>query len=153
MKNRILVVEDDRDIRDILLLNLELSGYAYSAFEDGAAALASLDTDCRYDLALLDVMLPGTDGFAMLGPLKSFGIPVIFLTAKADVVSRVHGLRDGAEDTIVKPFEMLELLARVEKVLERSGKAQKQFAYRDLNVDLSARSVTKSGVPIHLQPL
>lgn len=153
MKNRILVVEDDRDIRESLVLNLDLSGYAHAAFEDGAEALRALESDHRFDLALLDVMLPGVDGFTMLSDLKLYGIPVIYLTAKTDVASRVHGLKEGAEDYIIKPFEMLELLVRIEKVLERTGKARREFVYHDLTVDLTTREVLLCGEAMHLQPL
>ena len=151
--NRILIVEDDRDIRDSLVLNLELSGYAYAALEDGAAAAAFLEKDHAFDLALLDVMLPGLDGFALMEYMKRCGIPVIYLTAKTDVQSRVHGLKDGAEDYIVKPFEMLELLVRIEKTLERTGKLVKTLHFHDLAIDREKHLVTKGGVPVHLQPL
>lgn len=153
MKNRIMIVEDDRDIRESLALNLELSGYEYKAFEDGGEAMRSLEADAHYDLALLDVMLPGMDGFLLLSPMRAHNIPVIFLTAKADLASRVHGLRDGAEDYIVKPFEMLELLVRIEKVLERTGKGRTEMEYHDVHIDLKKRSVTRNGELMHLQPL
>ncbi len=153
MKNRILIVEDDRDIRESLALNLDLSGYEYVALEDGAETAAYLETDHRFDLALLDVMLPGMDGFALMDPMKRYEIPVIYLTAKVDVNSRVYGLRDGAEDYIVKPFEMLELLVRIEKVLERNGRSRKTLEYHDLVVDTTMHAVWRGNVILHLQPL
>ena len=119
-RNRILVVEDDEAISKVIVKNLISTGYAATPFYDGAQAAESLSIDADYDLALLDVMLPGLDGFELMAYMKHYDIPVIYLTAKADVDSKIQGLRNGAEDYIVKPFEVLELLVRVEKVLERS---------------------------------
>lgn len=153
MKNRILIVEDDRDIRESLALNLDLSGYAYVALEDGAEVVRYLENDHRFDLALLDVMLPGLDGFSLMEEMKRYEIAVIYLTAKTDVKSRVYGLREGAEDYIVKPFEMLELLVRIEKILERTGRSRKTLEYRDLTVDTVMHAVWRGGEILHLQPL
>mgnify|MGYP000826349373 CR=1 FL=1 len=116
-KNRILVIEDDKDIADSIGLNLELSGYDYTIIDDGLEAAKRLSEDHSFDLALLDVMLPGLDGFELMAYMKHYDIPVIYLTAKADVDSKIQGLRNGAEDYIVKPFEVLELLVRVENCL------------------------------------
>lgn len=88
---------------------------------DGKEAAELLERDADFDLALLDIMLPGIDGFALMGYMKHHDIPVIYLTAKSDIDSKIQGLQDGAEDYIVKPFEILELLVRIEKVLERMG--------------------------------
>ena len=90
-------------------------------------------------------MLPGIDGFALMGYMKHHDIPVIYLTAKSDIDSKIQGLQDGAEDYIVKPFEILELLVRIEKVLERTGKMQQVLDVADLTINLMERSVRKNG--------
>lgn len=86
-------------------------------------------------------------------PLRAYGIPVLYLSAKADVPSRVHGLRLGAEDYLVKPFEMVELLVRMEKILSRTGRRGRTLRYRDIEIDTENRIVTKGGAPVALQPL
>lgn len=153
MANRILVVEDDPSISDFIANNLQYTGYEYEAFADGAQAVQSLQQDHAYDLALLDVMLPGADGFEILELAKKYNIPVIFLTAKADVSSKIKGLREGAEDYIVKPFEVLELLVRIEKVLDRMGKRNKVLRIRNITIQLEDRIVTQSGQEVALKPL
>ena len=152
-KNRILIAEDDNGISMAVSLNLELSGYEYTVFENGKETAQHLAQDHSYDLALIDVMLPGLDGFKLLEHVKKYNIPSVFLTAKTDVYSRVRGLKGGAEDYIVKPFEMLELLVRIEKILERTGKLASVLRYRDITIDLAARTVTQAGERIALQPL
>lgn len=152
-KNRILVIEDDKDIADSIGLNLELSGYDYTIIDDGLEAAKRLNEDHSFDLALLDVMLPGLDGFALMEHMQKYNIPVIYLTAKADVPSRIKGLKIGAEDYIVKPFSVLELLVRIEKVLDRAGKLNKVLRYHDITIDIEKRTVTKSGEIVPLQPL
>ena len=152
-KNRILVIEDDKDIADSIGLNLELSGYDYTIIDDGLEAAERLSEDHSFDLALLDVMLPGLDGFALMEHMQKYNIPVIYLTAKADVPSRIKGLKIGAEDYIVKPFSVLELLVRIEKVLDRAGKLNKVLRYHDITIDIEKRTVTKSGEIVPLQPL
>ena len=152
-KNRILIVEDDAGIAQSIGLNLDLSGYEYMILGDGLAVVDHLKVDHSFDLALLDVMLPGMDGFELLQYMQEYNIPVLYLTAKADVMSRVKGLRSGAEDYLVKPFEMLELLARIEKILARYDKLNKVLRYKDLTVDIEKRTVVKGGALIALQPL
>lgn len=152
-KNRILVIEDDKDIADSIGLNFELSGYDYTIIDDGLEAAKRLIEDHSFDLALLDVMLPGLDGFALMEHMQKYNIPVIYLTAKADVPSRIKGLKIGAEDYIVKPFSVLELLVRIEKVLDRAGKLNKVLRYHDITIDIEKRTVTKSGEIVPLQPL
>jgi DNA-binding response OmpR family regulator len=142
-KNRILIVEDDSGIAQSIALNLEMSGYDYLVIGDGLAVVEHLKSDHSFDLALLDILLPGLDGFALLEYMQQYNIPALYLTAKADVISRVKGLRNGAEDYIVKPFEMLELLARIEKILDRAGKLNKILRYRDITVDTEKRTVVK----------
>ncbi len=104
-------------------------------------------------LALVDVMLPGKDGFALMEDLQKARIPVIYLTAKSDVLSKVHGLKNGAEDYIVKPFEILELLVRMEKVLERTGRGRTRLQIRDVIIDLKKHRVTKNGQDVPLKPM
>lgn len=153
MKNRILVVEDDNAIAEAIGLNLMLSDYDYKLIDDGAAVAALLKEDHSFDLALLDVMLPNLDGFALMEHMERYNIPVLYLTAKIDLASRIKGLRLGAEDYIVKPFEMLELLVRIEKILARNGKLNSVIRYKDLTVDTEKRTVEKHGEQIRLQPL
>lgn len=151
--DRILIVEDDPYIAEAVGVHLELSGYEHTTLDDGRAAAEHLRDDHAYDLALLDVMLPGLDGFQLMEPLRAYGIPVLYLSAKADVPSRVHGLRLGAEDYLVKPFEMIELLVRMEKILSRTGRRGRTLRYRDIEIDTENRIVTKGGAPVALQPL
>jgi len=153
MKNRILVVEDDRAISDGITTNLECSGYECAVFADGREAANSLAQDHSYDLALLDIMLPGIDGFDLLAYMKKYNIPTIYLTAKNDTQSEVKGLRDGAEDYIVKPFDMMSLLVRIEKVLERTGKLNRILRAGDMILNLDNHIVSKNGEEIALNPL
>lgn len=115
-----------------------------------ASKAATLLESNLYDLILLDVMLPKINGFELLEYIRPLQIPVIFLTAKAHVSDRVKGLRLGAEDYIIKPFEIIELLARVETVLRRYHKANKILSVYDITVDTLSRIVKKSGEPVSL---
>ena len=115
---RIFIVEDDPAIRELLEMNLTVAGYACESAADGAEALQKITVQ-SYDLALLDIMLPETDGFELMPYMQRADIPVIYLSAKSDEADRVRGLRLGAEDYLVKPFGVLELLVRIEKVLKR----------------------------------
>lgn len=153
MKNRILLVEDDADIADIICVNLQYSGYSFVAIDDGEKAAGFVAEDDAFDLAILDIMLPGMDGFTLLEHMQNHHIPVLFLTAKADVMSKIKGLRDGAEDYIVKPFEVLELLVRIEKILARTGKLNQTLRYRDIAIDQATRTITQNGRRIDLQPI
>ena len=153
MTNRILVAEDDPSISAFIANNLQYTGYEYAVFSDGSEAARSLPQDHAYDLALLDVMLPGMDGFELMEHMKKYNIPVIYVTAKADVSSKIKGLRDGAEDYIVKPFEVLELLVRVEKVLDRMGKLKQVLQFRDVVISIPDRTVTMCGGKVDLAPL
>ena len=152
-RNRILVVEDDENINQVIVKNLTSAGYAVTSYMDGLEAANAVSHDADYDLALLDVMLPGMDGFELMGYMQHAEIPVIYLTAKNDVDSKVQGLRDGAEDYIVKPFEVLELLVRIEKVLERTGKMQQVLEVGNLSINLMERSVRKDGEEIFIKPM
>lgn len=152
-KNRILIVEDDADIADVVAMNLQYSNYEYVTIDDGSIAAQHLAEDHSFDLAILDIMLPGLDGFALMEHMQKYRIPVLYLTAKDDVSSKIKGLREGAEDYLVKPFEVLELLVRIEKILERTGKLGKILRYRDIMLDQETHTVTKSGVSVTLQPM
>ena len=129
--NRILLVEDDHAIADAVALNLRTVGYEVSAFDDGGEAAATLEKDHSFDIALLDIMLPGLDGFALFALMEKYNIPVIYMTAKTDSESEVRGLKEGAEDYIVKPFEIVTLLVRIEKVLARTGRLNQVYRFRD----------------------
>lgn len=152
-KNRILIVEDEEAIAKMISMNLKVSNYDTKIFYDGEEAAQSLLEDSKYDLALLDVMLPGKDGFELLEIMKAYKIPVIFLTAKDDVASKIQGLKGGAEDYIVKPFEILELLVRVEKVLERVNKLEGTLIIGDVEINLKEHVVYKEGQEIVLKPM
>lgn len=153
MSIRILVIEDEESINDLICMNLEVAGYEPIPFLDGAEVSESLLADSAYDCALVDVMLPGKNGFELLPQLRSCGIPVIFLTAKGEVQDKVRGLREGAEDYIVKPFEMLELMVRIEKVLKRNGVSETVIRILDVEIDTEKRMVTKGGEEIYLKPM
>lgn len=136
-------------------MNLEAAGYEPVPVLDGSEAERFIMELKKADisLALVDVMLPGKDGFALMEDLQKAEIPVIYLTAKDDVISKVHGLKSGAEDYIVKPFEILELLVRMEKVLQRTGKSREKIQIRDVVIDLKEHSVTKNGSKVSLKPM
>ena len=160
MKTKILVIEDDTAISELICMNLEAAGYdpvpIYDGEEAETAVLAEKDKRegvPEYALALLDIMLPGKDGFQLMEVMQTAEIPVIYLTAKADVVSKVHGMRAGAEDYIVKPFEVLELLVRIEKVLQRTGRGREIIEIQDVRIDRKEHQVTKGGKPVALKPM
>ncbi len=148
---RILVVEDERPISNFIKLSLKQAGYYSECAYDGQEALAKLEKG-QYDLILLDVMLPELDGFELMDYITPLEIPVIFLTAKNSVRDRVKGLRMGAEDYIVKPFDVMELLARVEVVLRRYKKSEERLRVRDIEVDVRSMQVMQNGVEISLTP-
>lgn len=152
-KNRVLIVEDEIAIAKMIAMNLKVAGYDIVMFQDGKEAAESLESDHSYDIALLDIMVPGMDGLELLPVVKGYGIPVIFLTARDDIGTKVQGLRDGAEDYIVKPFEMLELMVRMEKVLERTKKNSDIIQILDLEINLAEHTVRKNGMEISLKPM
>lgn len=151
--NRIIIVEDDSDIANVVGLNLGYVGYEYAIFDDGRKAAEYLEKDHSFDLALLDIMLPGMDGFELFSHMEKYNIPVIYMTAKTDSASEVRSLRDGAEDYIVKPFEVVTLLVRIEKVLARTGRLNQIYRFRDITVDAHNRTLTKAGEEVTLTPL
>ena len=146
---RILAVDDERPIAELLRLSLARAGYECVCAYDGVEAANLIEKEL-FDLILLDIMLPGIDGFELMDYIKSTGIPVIFLTAKNAVQDRVKGLRMGAEDYIVKHFDILELLARVEGVLRRHGKLETVLRVGGLEINLPSMQVTRAGEEIPL---
>lgn len=135
---KILIVEDEKSINNLLKKNLELVGHTCISVFDGEAVFDEIEKQ-SFDLILLDIMLPKLDGFQVLNELED--IPVIFLTARGAVEDRIKGLKLGADDYIIKPFDMLELQARVDSVLRRTQKSTNLFCLGDVRVDLSSRQV------------
>lgn len=146
---RILVVEDEQSISNLIAMNLKKAGYFCQCVFDGAAAADIVEKE-YFDLILLDVMLPEIDGFELMTYIKTFDVPVIFLTAKASVADRVKGLRLGADDYLTKPFEIVELLARVEAVLRRYHKTENMLTTGDVLIDTASRIVWKNHQPVNL---
>ncbi len=149
--NTILIVEDERAISDLIALTLRQAGYHCVAVYNGLDAADLLEETC-FDLVLLDIMLPGADGYEVLDYIKPTGTPVIFLTAKSQLVDKVHGLQLGADDYITKPFAPQELVARVEAVLRRTGRGSGVLTCHDVQLDPDRRTVTQNGVPVELTP-
>ena len=146
---KILVVDDEKPINDLIEMNLTEAGYTCRCAYDGMEAADIIEEE-RFDLVLLDIMLPEVDGYELLEYIKPLEIPVIFLTAKGSVEDRVRGLRLGADDYLVKPFEIVELLARVETILRRAGKTQDIIEVADVTIDTRSRSVKRNGREVAL---
>ena len=148
--NKILIAEDEPAIANLIKAALDGPDYSCAWAADGITAADMLEQK-PFDLVLLDIMLPGADGYEVLEYCRTLEVPVIFLTAKGTVEDRVRGLRLGAEDYITKPFELMELLARVETVLRRCGKTGRVLSLPpDLEIDTAARTVCRSGVTVAL---
>lgn len=152
-KNKILIVEDEEAIAKMIAMNLKVADYEVRLYYDGREAADALPEHHAYDLALLDVMLPGLDGFQLLEHMKTYEIPVIFLTAKDDVGSKIQGLKGGAEDYIVKPFEVLELMVRIEKVLERTKKLSSVIQVLNMEINFEEHTVRQNGEEVSLKPM
>ncbi|MEA4889338.1 MAG: response regulator transcription factor [Clostridiaceae bacterium] len=148
---KILIVEDDPAIAALIATSLTMSGYEQKISPNGSDALFCLQTD-RFSLILLDVMLPGMDGFELMELIRGREIPVIFLTARDKLSDRVKGLRMGAEDYIVKPFEPMELIARIEVVLRRCDRASQPLQYDDIEVNQLERVVRQGDQIVQLTP-
>ena len=146
---KILIVDDEEKIRELIRMNLELAGYKCDEAEDGEIALEKLNKFSP-DLALLDIMLPKKNGYEIAQSFIKQNVPIIFLTAKDSVTDKVKGLKLGADDYIVKPFEPMELLARIEVVLRRTGKFSDIFEYRNIKVDFAKREVFKNNEKIEM---
>lgn len=134
------MVEDDKPIRDLIEINLQMAGYDVVTATDGEKAKNIFEKE-SLDLILLDVMIPKIDGFELIYYIKKKDIPVIFITAKASVLDRVKGLRLGADDYIVKPFENIELLARIEAVSRRYGDASHIIRFKNIEINEEQRIV------------
>ena len=145
----ILVVEDDEAIANLICVSLSAEGYRCTCARDGMEGADYIERQ-SFDLVLLDIMLPEVDGYELLEYIKPTGTPVIFLTAKGSIEDKVRGLRAGADDYLSKPFQIGELLARVEAVLRRLGKGERQLEVGDVSVRLDSRQVLKSGVALTL---
>ena len=151
--SKILVAEDELAINKMICMNLNITGYETVSMQDGQEVLDYLAAGQSADLAIVDIMMPKVDGFALLEPLNKAGIPVIYLTALGDIESKVRGLSGGAEDYMVKPFEMLELLLRIEKILKRTGKSDELIKLDDVILDMKKRTVSKKNEQISLTPM
>ena len=154
----VLVVEDNADLAYGLRNNLEIEGYDVQVEADGRAAVASARA-LRPDLIILDLMLPGMDGFRVLKTLReeSLEMPVLILTAHGAEAEKVRGFRLGADDYVTKPFGLMELIARVEALLRRSGRRPAPplppESFGDIHVDPATRTVTRAGTPVALTPM
>ena len=147
----ILIVEDDPNIAKSIEVTTSIVGYHSDHCADGMTAVEMVNSG-DYDIVLLDIMLPGLNGFEVIERIRNSGTPVIFLTAMGDVTDKIRGLRMGAEDYIVKPFEAMELLARIEVVLRRFKKESDVLYYKDIVVDVDKHTVTQNGVSVDLTP-
>ena len=148
-KLKILIAEDEEPIANLIRMNLRRAGYACVWAPDGEKAADLMDEE-KFDLVLLDVMLPGINGYDLMEYARSLELPVIFLTALGSTENKVKGLKMGADDYLTKPFEIVELLARVEAVLRRYHKTETLLTVFDVVIDTASRSVTRNGEPVLL---
>ena len=156
MAKTVLIVEDDRNIADLLRLYLEKEGYTVVIAPDGMRGVERFRTD-HPSLVLLDVMLPGLDGWGVCRAIRAESqTPIIMLTAKSETEDKVNGLKQGADDYITKPFEMKEVLARIEAVLRRSGiepeKSRRRLEFDKLIIDMDAFELTVDGKKVPTPP-
>ena len=146
---KILIVEDEESISNLIKMNLTKAGYSCKCAFDGQEAADIIEKE-HFDLILLDIMLPKINGYELIEYIKDENIAIIFITAMGNVNNKVKGLRIGADDYITKPFEIIELLARVESVLRRYNKCDKLIKILDVEIDIPCRVVKKNGVQIML---
>ena len=146
---KILIAEDEEPIANLIRMNLKKAGYACECAYDGQEAADRME-EGHYDLLLLDIMLPKINGYELMEYAKSIQLPVIFITAMDSTENKVKGLKMGAEDYLAKPFEIVELLARVEAVLRRCNKIGRMLHVLDVDIDLSSRTVMQDGKQILL---
>jgi len=156
MARKVLIVEDDHNIADLLRLYLEKEGYEVAIAPDGVKGVERFRSE-QPDLVLLDVMLPGMDGWAVCRSIRTESkTPIIMLTAKSETEDKVYGLKQGADDYITKPFEMKEVLARIEAVLRRSGmepeKGGRRLTFDKLIIDMDAFELTVDGKKLSIPP-
>lgn len=147
----VLIVEDEPAIADLIEMTLAPHGYPCRQARSAEEAADLLDAE-RFSLVLLDVMLPGADGFALMDYIGERDVPVVFVTARAEVADRVRGLRAGAYDYIAKPFAPDELLARVDGLMRRTGRAGPGLFVWGVVIDCARRTVSKDGKPVRLTP-
>lgn len=145
----ILIIEDEEPIRELIKMNLSMAGYKTLEACDGEEGLELIDTE-QVDLIILDIMLPKYDGFELLPKIVKKDIPTIILTAKDRLQDKIKGLEMGADDYITKPFEAIELLARIKSVLRRAGKEKTKAVIDDLEIYLDQRKVLRNGEEIEL---
>ena len=148
---RILIVEDDLAISELVMMNLSIAGYECDVAYDGTEALKAIEQK-EYDLALLDVMLPEKDGFEIMPYMQKHAIPAIYVSAKVEISDRIKGLRLGAEDYITKPFDIVELQLRVEKVLARVHHHTKAYTVASVLIDEEKRTASINNQHIDLRP-
>lgn len=146
---KILIAEDEEPIANLIKINLRRAGYSCTWAPDGEKA-ADLMASEKFDLVLLDVMLPGFSGYELMEYARTLELPVIFLTALGSTENKVKGLKMGADDYLTKPFEIVELLARVEVVLRRYHKSETVLKVFDVEINTASRSVTQNGEPVSL---
>lgn len=146
---KILIVEDEEAISNLIRMSLQKAGYSCEQAMDGESA-ADRIAEHTYDLVLLDIMLPEMNGYELLNYIKTTNMPVIFITAMGTLDDKVKGLKAGADDYITKPFEMVELLARVESVLRRYHKSEERIEVDDVIIDIPSRTVTRQGEAVKL---
>lgn len=147
----VLIVEDEAAIADLIEMTLSPHGYPCRKAQSAEEAADLLDRE-RFSLVLLDVMLPGADGFALMDYIGAETMPVIFVSARTDVADRVRGLRAGAYDYISKPFAPDELLARVDGLMRHTGQLGPGLTVWGVEIDCGSRTVSKNGETIHLTP-
>lgn len=148
---KLLLVEDEAPIRTLMRMALTTAGYAALEMSDGRTLIETLEQG-GIDLILLDVMLPGEDGFTQLDKIRRYQVPVIFVSARSQLADKVQALQAGADDYITKPFEMMELLARVESVLRRTGRKNSVLKFQNLTIDEDQRQVYGPAGVIELTP-
>ena len=147
----ILIVEDEIAIAELIEINLRQNGYSCKYALDGETAAIEIE-EREYDLILLDIMLPKINGYELLEYIKPTKTPVIFISAKETVKDRIKGIKLGADDYIVKPFDISEVLARVEMVLRRYGKGNAKLSFKNITIDQNSREVTKEGEVVSITP-
>lgn len=149
---KILIAEDEEPIANLISMNLRRAGYQCVWAADGERAADLMDAE-KFDLLLLDIMLPGINGYELMDYARVLELPVIFLTALGSTENKVKGLKMGADDYLTKPFEIVELLARVEAVLRRYHKTETVMNVFDVIIDTASRSVTRNGelVPLTMK--
>lgn len=146
---KVLIAEDEEPIANLIRMNLSRAGYKCTWAQDGIKAADYMQNEL-FDLVLLDIMLPGVNGYELMEYARNLNLPVIFLTALGTTENKVKGLKMGADDYLTKPFEIVELLARVEAVLRRYNKTEAVLQVFDVVIDTASRTVVKGGEDIYL---